>query len=685
MIRFAAFAVALLLNSADPAIAKNADEGPITFEPTPPKWALLSEPLPVPADARGATFIRRQDIEMHFDASGDHAYSNTLFRILNNNGLQLGNISLSWNPANGKPIVHSVKVYRDGVARDVLESAQFEVLRREAQLEQATLDGEMTAVLRVPDLRVGDELEVSYTRHIQDPTLGSTSSGLLFLSSSPPSGRYRLALSWAPEQKPAIQVAPDLEPLLKREADVFSVSLDNPATLNPPRDAPPRYNWQRIIEYSDFTTWQALSGRLAPLYDQAAALSTTSAVKREATMIATTHQSAYDRAAAALALVEQQVRYVYVGLNGGNLTPVSADDTWQRRYGDCKGKTVLLLALLRELGIPAQAVLANNAGTDDGIDARLPGPSYFDHVLVRAQLDGKPFWLDGTLPPVYGPARDPILPYRWVLPLTVGGSGLERMPQQLPTKPLDLTLFEIDASAGFDTDSQKRHVTIRRGAAALVEYLQFSSVSVDQLDAALRQSLSGGSTWSVIDKINWRFDVKEQASVLEITGTGPLDWDKEGRNSRSISLPGGGFSSPERRQRTAVQHLSVPFYRKPDFDCNVTTVRMPKATALKDWSYNTAYDNLMYGAVYHRKFDRRDGQITMVRSFMTTQTEIGRDAAARDNARLADFDNSMAWIYYDPSSADNIKPGQRIPTTFDQDWVVSSDACLSQVPSDKGK
>lgn len=79
-----------------------------------------------------------------------------------------------------------------------------------------------------------------------------------------------------------------------------------------------------------------------------------------------------DRAAAALKLVQQDVRYIYIGLNGGNLSPATAEETWQRRYGDCKAKTVLLLALLRELGIEAEAVLVNNSGADDGLDERLP-------------------------------------------------------------------------------------------------------------------------------------------------------------------------------------------------------------------------------------------------------------------------------------------------------------------------
>lgn len=95
-------------------------------------------------------------------------------------------------------------------------------------------------------------------------------------------------------------------------------------------------------------------------------------------------------------MVREQVRYIYVGIAGGNLTPATADETWQRRYGDCKGKTTLLLALLNELGIDAEAVLVNNSGIDDGFNQRLPSPGLFDHVLVRAKIDGREYWMDGT-------------------------------------------------------------------------------------------------------------------------------------------------------------------------------------------------------------------------------------------------------------------------------------------------
>jgi len=642
-----------------------------------PTWAQVSEPMAVPDDARGSIFVRRNNVEIHVDKSGQFTFTSVLAKLLDTNALQLGNFAISWNPAAGTPVVHAIKIHRNGIVRDVLQGAEFEILRREDQLEAATLDGILTAALRIPDLRVGDELELAYTLPSHDPTMRSSSYGLLFLAPVTAPGRLGLRLSWEAGEEPIVRPSSDVAPNLKREPQAVSLNFDMPPALSLPKDAPQRYNWRRVVEFSDFATWPIVSSRIAPLFEKAVALPGSSAVRTEAAAIAAAHSGSLERAAAALKLVQQQVRYVYVGLNGGNLTPSSAEETWQRRFGDCKGKTALLLALLRELGIQSEAVLVSNAGLDDGIDERLPAPGYFDHVLVRARIDGKTFWLDGTLPQVYRPTEGPVLPYRWVLPLSAEGAMIEQLAWAPDTKPGDSQLFEIDARAGFASLAKRRIVSIARGRKALEEYLQYSSATDTQLEDAFRNQLEGSEGWTTVEKVTWRFDPKELASVLEIRGAGPIDWDDEGGQSRSMSLPGGGFSPPRRRQRSETQDSSVPYSIEPEFSCSVTTVRLPSTTSKNDWSFNTSYNRVLFGQTFQRNFELRDGAIRMVRSNRTLQTEIDTAAAVRDNASIADFDNSMAWIYYDPGSNVPARSTGRVPAIDEIDWTVDPGACLS--------
>lgn len=645
-----------------------------------PKWAVLSEPLPVPADAAGAVFIRRQDTEVHLDNKGQLLYNGYRIKILHPNALQLGNLSLAWNPAAGSPVVHAIKIYREGQVIDILKTASFEILRREDQLEAARLDGNLTAVLRVPDLRVGDEIEFGATLRASDPTLGKDDAGLLLLSPDPAPGRYHLRLSWEERSKPAVKMTSDMTTVAEQGANAIDYRFDNPGALTPPKDAPPRYQWQRVVEYSSFSDWHGISRHFAPLFVSASRLSANSPLRQEAARIAAAHAKPLDRAAAALKMVQQDVRYIYVGLNGGNLMPAGADETWQRRYGDCKAKTALLLALLRELGVEAEAVLVNNSGTDDGLNERLPSPRMFDHVLVRARIDGKSYWLDGTMPAVVSPTEEPVIPYQWVLPLTGQGSGLEQLGWAPASRPNEITLFEIDARAGFDKPARITNRTIKRGIEGLQQEVQFSAATPAQLLSAFRQNAIG-DTWQTIEDVQWHYDAKAQASILTIVGTGAVDWDDDGDGIRSLALPGGGFNPPEKRLRATEQDQALPFYNKPDFTCYVTTVRLPFSTKAEQWSHKDDINNHIFGRTYYRAFDIYDGSLRMIRGSRTEQKEVDAAKAQRDNGRIALFDNSMAWITYDPNGQNvNTKAGRRVPTTNEIDWAADSVPCLASNP-----
>lgn len=660
------------------AASAQPEKSPIKVAPIP-AWAKLAEPLPVPENARGMLFVRRQDIILHLDKTGQQFFTSNLIRILHPNALQLGNVSFSWNPAAGSPVVHAVRIHRDGQVRDVLATTQFKVLQREGQLEVAMLDGMLTAALTVPDLRVGDDIEIIFTVPNHDPTLSSASSGFLFLSDKPPPGRYRLELNWDEGQEPKLAPSADLASLVMRGPRSLTYAVDMPGSVSLPKDAPARYAWQRVMEFSDFANWQAVSAQLHPLYKSAAALPASSEVRKEAERIMAAHADAPSRAAAALKLVQQQVRYVYVGLAGGNMTPASAEETWKRRYGDCKGKTALLLALLEVMGIPAEPVLASNNGMDDGLDLRLPGPGYFNHVLVRAQIGDKALWMDGTLPPVVVASAVPSLPYRWVLPLRAAGSALEANPWKPAERPDELALYQIDARAGFDQPAKIRTTTIHRGLAAIALYPELSGTTDEDLLEELKKQLEGGDTWITIEAASWRYDIKNQASVLEISGTGKVNWEKLGK-SRELALPGGGFSPPERLQRPAGKFEQVPFYNKPFFDCSVTTVLIPTSTPQREWSFSNNFNYTFFGDTFRRSFEIRDGAVRMIRARRTVQTEISAASAAADSARLDKFDNSKGVIFHDPGSTTVKDLSEVVPGAYDMDWVENDSACLAPNP-----
>src|SRR5205085_4692270 len=131
-----------------------------------------------------------------------------------------------------------------------------------------------------------------------------------------------------------------------------------------------------------------LSALMDPLYVKASTLRPGSPLHAEIARIKAESADPKTRAAAALALVQTKVRYLFLGMNLGGYVPTDADVTWERRFGDCKAKTALLLALLRELDIPAEAAMVHSA-MGDGMNERLPALEMLDHILVRASIGGE--------------------------------------------------------------------------------------------------------------------------------------------------------------------------------------------------------------------------------------------------------------------------------------------------------
>jgi len=111
-------------------------------------------------------------------------------------------------------------------------------------------------------------------------------------------------------------------------------------------------------------------------------------------------------AARILRRLHQLVRYTGVEFGRAAIVPRSPVETLSRGYGDCKDKAVLLVAMLRQAGIPAHvALLRASSGWD--VPEDLPGLDQFNHAIVYVPGD-TPLWIDptaefvpvGRLPPV---------------------------------------------------------------------------------------------------------------------------------------------------------------------------------------------------------------------------------------------------------------------------------------------
>nr|WP_255614882.1 DUF3857 domain-containing protein [Polymorphobacter sp. PAMC 29334] len=595
-------------------------------------------------------------------------------------------MSIDWSPASGSATVHSLRIIRDGAVIDVLKGQKFAVIQREGGLEKSMLDGQLTATLQVPGLRVGDELEFASTVVRRDPTVGDHGFGITQLPIHGLPGAFRFRLLWPPALPLVLRATRDLPPALPLDVggqNSVVYELRDPGGVIVNDGAPERYNFRRLIEFSDFATWKDVSRRFAGLFDAAATLTPGSPVRAEATKIAATSTDLVERTQAALRLVEDQTRYVYVGLDGGNYRPAAADETWQRRFGDCKAKTVLLLALLRELGIEAEPVLVNLGG-GDGSDARLPSPSIFNHVVVRVRIGPNAYWLDGTR---LGDRYLDMLPapaFRWGLPLSAHGGDLEAVPPKALDRPQFIGVIDIDASAGIDRLATVAVQNVIRQDEAFATDRQLVALSAEEADRAVRTYWRRQIPWADPDSVAWHYDERAATMVVSMRGKGKLPWEGDDIGGRRYDLPGGGFYPPDLRRRPQEQDATVPWATEfPRFKCYATTIRLPLGDARWRWALDAEPMNRILGATTYWRASGMNGNV--VRLVMTSRTdrpEISADEAKAINDAIPGFNNSMSRVYQltGNGSRHNLAHGT-LPFGDTADWTGAAPACSAVSPT----
>jgi tetratricopeptide (TPR) repeat protein len=552
---FSRWGVALgaLLWLSGATAADKVEVGPI------PPW-VRPTPLPAngsPAADDSAVRFLLTDWQFRFSASGDEGYFNNVVRVQTPQGLAaLGTVALPWNPSTSKLTVHHLHIVRGTQIIDLLANGPgFTVLRRENSLEYAALNGILTAVLQPAGLQVGDILDLAFTIARSDPLLASTSEWIVGGWPNLPISQLRLRASWKAPRVMRWQASDVMKGLHEsRHQDETEVTaiIDAAAPVALPNLAPSRFRTGRQVLFSSFTSWAQLAELMAPLYARAATLAPQSPLQGEVSRIRAAGTDPAARALAALALVQNQVRYVFLGMNEGALLPAAADETWTRRFGDCKGKTALLLALLRALDIEAEPV-AVNALAGDSVGTALPMVAAFNHVLVRAHIRGKVYWLDGASSGDRELADLTAPPYRYGLPLVAGGEFMPIEPEPL-TRPIEDVTVHIDASNGIPGSAPVHADWVMRGAAALLVRLGLGNVAPADRDHALRKMWNARFSEVKVESVSASYDEQTGLEHMLMDGTVPLSWS----NNR-LEPPGLKFTTEEDFTRADGPHKDAPF------------------------------------------------------------------------------------------------------------------------------
>ncbi len=632
----------LFLTACLAAPAALAADAPRIAPPAP--W-VNAVAIPKADRARGSAPVQilitaRQD---YFGRESLDNFVETAMLIQTAEGLANANIAIPWQPDHSELVIHHLKIIRGDEAIDVLANQTFTVLRREPNLEIAMLDGVMTAALQPEGLRVGDILNLAWTIKYSNPLFQNHASQIIPNITDVEINELRLRQVWPDDREMRWQASPVLpKPKTRktRHGNELVFSLKNIEPQTPPLGAPPRYSLAATLETTEFKSWSEISTLFEPIFADASRLEPDSPLKAEAQKIAAQTSNKKRRAELALKLVQDQIRYVFVGIESGGYVPVKPDKTWSRRFGDCKAKTVLLIALLNELGIDAEPALVSTVFGDDLVN-RLPVIGLFDHVIVRTDIDGKEYWLDGTRFGDVSFDYMQVSAFPWALPLRTAGAELTKINRTPPQEPNYIIEIDINASRGLDKLAPTTAKLTFRGDTAILLSTQLNSLPKEQRSDHIK------AMWQVIGVK----DIDDPPEMSYDEATGDLSFSMRGTFKVSSSTTPGGTlyriphaafgwdsnSFTDNNEKRKAPWL-LPF---PAFEKVTTTITLPN----KGDGYRLDEDhiNFSYGGFeLSRSIAITGDQLKMGRTTKITRSEISADDAKELKSRLSEIDTATA-------------------------------------------
>ena len=151
-------------------------------------------------------------------------------------------------------------------------------------------------------------------------------------------------------------------------------------------------------------------------------------------------QSEQDKVRALYEYVSKNFRYVSLSLGQGRYQPHPAADVMVNQYGDCKDKHTLLAAMLASTGMRAYPVLMNSSRK---LDADIPSPGQFDHVISAIPMGNETLWADTTAEVAPAGLLSPALRNKKALMIpTAGPARLETTPAEPPFLSTELVTIE---------------------------------------------------------------------------------------------------------------------------------------------------------------------------------------------------------------------------------------------------
>lgn len=623
---------------------------------TEPSWVNISsipQPESIPRDKLSSgLYYLLLDKQNRLHKQSVEKYEHIAIKAFNQEGIEeVARVTVNFDPTYQKLYFHKINVIRGNKVFKQLNKRKIKIIQRETELEYQIYDGTKTATLILDDVRVGDIVEYSYTITGSNPVFAGHYFGRFETQWSVPLYQLKLRILWPQNRKLHIKyhnqtIKPEV--IHKSGQQDYRWYKENvPAKLSD-GDLPNWYNPYSWIQFSELPDWKSVVDWALPLYKQRQSLSP--ALENRISKIARNSTSDTEKVEQVLRILQDEVRYMGIELGTNSHKPTSPNKVYQRRYGDCKDKTLLMVTMLNKLGIKSEPALVNTR-LKSGIKKYHPTPGAFNHVLVRTTVNTKNYWLDPTQLYQTSSLNNISQPdYGYALVLKKKNTGLIAMTRKNSNASHKKIIETYDLRKGVNQEVSYKVKTIYEGAFAERIRGRFETSSREEIQKNYLNYYANFFPTVKVEK-NYTFNENKKENRVEVTEyyTIPEFWVKEIKNNRFEAR----FYPPEINEYINVPKQKIrtmPLKLQYPLDIKVTThVYLPE-----EWPIKQSENNIISDAfIYKNKIQYKEKHLTLSYQFMTLQDYLLPEDVTEYTRKINTVKDDLSYVVYKKIGTDS--------------------------------
>jgi len=392
-----AAAQAQLPSAPQPASAQNTEIWNAPHFSLEPK-VLYDAATAVAAPEGTNVTIFEEDQHYSFDEQGRIAHvGHIIYKILTEKGAEgWDSLSVGWEPWHeARPEIRVRVIAPDASVHTLDPSTITEEPARGGDYKEYSDGKRLRAPF--PAIAAGAVVEEEYSEHENEPFFAPGHVGEFTLGEQRVPVEHTLAVFEAPASFPlrfGTLLLDDLKPVRTESGGRVTYTYEVGRLEGvEPRDPflPREVAHFPEIRFSTGQSWQTMATEYSTIVDSR---TKPEAVKPIVDTLIAGKRTVAEKELAILDYLDREVRYTGIEFGESAIVPHEPADTLAKKYGDCKDKATLMVAMLRAAGIPAYVALLNAGGRMD-VPADLPGMGLFDHAIVY--VPGNPdLWIDTT-------------------------------------------------------------------------------------------------------------------------------------------------------------------------------------------------------------------------------------------------------------------------------------------------